>query len=1222
VRAIVRGQCPNCGGPISDDRLEKGLPCADCLPKPSPELLELADRGDRLRFLEELCNELSKAGRLKGYRRILEEEEALREFEQFFERALGNRPWSAQRTWARRVLGGKSFTILAPTGVGKSVFGIIMALYLASRGAKCYLVLPTSVLVKQASERAEAYAEKLGAEVRILAYLAKSGKAREELLERIKSGDYDVLITTSQFLARHFELLEGSHFDFIFVDDVDAVMKSSRNIDKILVLLGLPSEAVEEAYELVKLKLKVAAALSSRRGVPPEMREELERSRERLRKRLEGLRIGTLVISTATGRPRGLRVRLFRELLGFEIGSRAELLRNVVDAYSLVEEGSVEERVAEIVKALGRGGLIFLQPGVGEDYVKRLLALLEEKGIKAALVTSRSKEALEAFERGELDVLVGYAIYYGLLVRGVDLPHVIRYAVFAGVPHFRFTAEVSEAGPLRLLQLAQVLRSVVTGDEGSALDRLTAKLRRQLANLEAAAFQRLSEALVEGVKPEGYLGYLYELFEELRERLKDLLSRREVLEALEARTLASIRFVDGKPYLLLPDAPTYLQASGRTSRMYAGGISRGLAVVVTDDEKLLSALMKQVSWYVDEVSWTKYEELDLGEILKEIDEDRRKIRDLWEGRVKTGVRDLVKTALVVVESPTKARTIASFFGRPSRRRMGNINVYEVSVGDYILLIAASKGHLLDLVTDEGFYGVVTQDGRFIPVYSTIKRCRKCGEQFTELGEGGVCPYCGSENIVDQLDTINALREAAREVDLVLLATDPDTEGEKIAWDLYLLLSPYTGEIRRIEFHEITRRAFEEALRNPRAIDMRRVEAQLVRRIEDRWIGFSLSQKLWTEFGRRWLSAGRVQTPVLGWVIERFRKAKDSIKPVFRLRLENGLTLSFECEELEKPAREIAKELRDGVVVIEQLGVELSKIPPPPPFTTDAMLREAAASLRVGVDDVMRIAQELFEMGLITYHRTDSAHVSGAGIAVAKSYIAEKLGAELFVGRSWAPPGAHECIRPTRPYDAETLRALVNQGIIQLVRPLTQLHYRLYDLIFRRFIASQMREAVVRVAKYRASTPYFSKEFTTYVEVVEPGFTRVYRPFTLATIEPGSYRIVEVRHRKVPTIRLYTQADLVARMREERIGRPSTYAKIISTLLARRYVVETKRRRLLPTKLGMKVYEYLERNYENLISVQRTRKVEEMMDKVERGELNYLEVLREFYEEVRTIASVQ
>lgn len=1221
MRAMVRGQCPNCRGPISDDRLERGLLCAECLPEPSPKLLMLAEEGDRLEFLEELCRELSRAGKLKGFKGMLEEEEALREFELFFEKALGNRPWSAQRTWARRVLSGKSFSILAPTGVGKSVFGTIMALYLASKGGKCYLILPTSVLVKQVSERAETYAERLGAEVRVLAYLAKGGRAREKLLERIGGGDYDVLVTTSQFLARHFELLKRARFDFIFVDDVDAVMKSSRNIDKILMLIGLPLEAVEDAYELVKLKLRVAAALANGREVPREMREELERLRDRLREGLRGLRIGTLLISTATGRPRGLRVRLFGELLGFEIGSRAELLRNVVDAYSLVGGGSIEERVAEIVRELGSGGLVFLRPGVGEDYVERLLRLLKERGVRAAPVTSRSKEALEAFEKGDLDVLVGYATYYGLIVRGVDLPHVIRYAVFAGVPHLRFTAEVSEAGPLRLLQLAQVLRNVVAGDEGNALDRLTVRLRRQLANLEATAFQRLSEALAEGVKPEGYLGYLYELFEELRGRLKDFLSRREVLEALEARTLASIKFVNGKPYLLLPDAPTYLQASGRTSRMYAGGISKGLAVIVTDDVKLLNALMKQVSWYVDEVSWVRFEELNLSEVLREIDEDRRRIRDLWTGRIRAGVKDLVKTALVVVESPTKARTIASFFGRPSRRRIGGVNVYEVSMGDYILLIAASKGHVLDLVTDVGFYGVIAQDGHFIPVYSTIKRCRRCGEQFTELGEGGSCPYCGSENVVDQLDTINALREVAREVDLVLLATDPDTEGEKIAWDLYLLLSPYTGEIKRIEFHEITRRAFEDALRNPRAIDMRRVDAQLVRRIEDRWIGFSLSQKLWREFGRRWLSAGRVQTPVLGWVIERFEEAKRSVRSVFRLKLENGLTLRFECEKLERPAGEIARELKGGVVTIEMLGVEASKLPPPPPFTTDALLREAAASLRVGVDDVMRVAQELFETGLITYHRTDSAHVSGAGMGVARSYISEKLGEELFVARSWAPPGAHECIRPTRPYDAETLRALINQGIIQLVRPLTRLHYRLYDLIFRRFIASQMIEAVVEVARYKASTPHFSKEFTAYVEVVEPGFTLVYRPFTLSVIKPGSYRIVEVRRRKMPTVRLYTQADLVARMREEEIGRPSTYAKIVSTLLARRYVVETKRRRLLPTKLGMEVYEYLVDNYRNLISVQRTRKVEEMMDKVERGELDYLEVLKEFYEEVRVIAPV-
>ena len=1223
MRAILRDQCPNCGGPISDERLEMGLPCVECLPSPSSELLKLANSGNRVSFLLKLGEELARANKLKGFKEILEKEVALKEFEAFFEKALGSRPWSAQKTWARRVLDGKSFTVLAPTGVGKSVFGTIMALFLATRGGKCYLVLPTSILVKQVYERALQFAENAGVKIRILAYIAKSGKAREELMRRIGSGDYDVLITTSQFLARYYALLEGTRFDFVFVDDVDAIMKSSKNVDRVLRLLGLPQNVIDEAYRIVKLKLSIASSIASRKGVPEEVRRELEEAKKKLSEELGDLRVGVLVISTATGRPRGLRVRLFRELLGFEIGSRAELLRNVVDSYCLVQPGEVEERVAELASRLGKGGLIFVQPGSGEDYMAKLVDLLEKRGVKAAVITSRSKDLLESFEKGEVDVLIGYATYYGLLVRGIDLPHVIRYAIFAGVPHFKFTAEVEEIGPLRLLQLASTVRSVLKGDEGAELDRVVAKLRRWLLNLDRQAFQRLLEALSEGVKPEGYLGYLYALVENLRERLKEILSKKEVLEALETQSLVSIRLLEGKPYILLPDAPTYLQASGRTSRMYAGGISKGLAVIVADDEHLLKALMRQVGWYTDEASWSRLEDVDLMEILREIDEDRKRIRDLREGRVTGEVKDLVKTVLVIVESPTKARTIASFFGRPSRRRIRGLIVYEVSTGNYILLIAASKGHLIDLVTDEGFYGVVVHDGLFIPVYSTIKRCLSCGEQFTSHDSSElVCPYCGSKRVVDQMATINSLREVAEEVDLVLLATDPDTEGEKIAWDLYLLLNPYTGEMRRIEFHEVTRRAFEEALRNPRIVDMRRVEAQLVRRIEDRWIGFSLSQRLWDAFGRKWLSAGRVQTPVLGWIVERFEEAKRSIKPVFRITLENGMTLMFECEELDKPPREVARELsRDGRVDIKLLERREARITPPPPFSTDAMLKEASSTLRVGVDDVMRLAQDLFELGLITYHRTDSVHVSTAGIGLAKAYIAEKLGSHLFAGRSWAPPGAHECIRPTRPYDVETLRGLVSQGILQLVRPLTAAHYRLYDLIFRRFMASQMREAVVEVARFKASTPYFSKEFTAYTRIVEPGFTQIYSPFTITRVEGGSYRIVEVRHRKVPTVKLYTQADVVMKMKEERIGRPSTYSKIISTLLARRYVVETKRRKLMPTKLGMEVYRFLNEKYEPLISVKRTRVVEEMMDKVERGELDYLRALREFYEEVKAVAKI-
>ncbi len=1223
---VIKGQCPNCGGEITDERLALGLPCESCLPE-VPEFLR-SSGVSRLQFISEVAKLLDELGKLGKYTDLLKEEEELNAFEEFFESALGSRPWSAQRTWARRVLRGSSFTILAPTGVGKSVFGIVMSLFLAARGKKCYIVLPTSVLVKQVKERAEAFREKVGVNVRVLAYMAVSSKERTEALERVQRGDFDVLITTSSFLAKNFDLLKNFNFDFVFVDDVDAIIKSSKNIDKILLLLGLPKDAVDEALKLAKMSV---ARKSAEKGFV----EEYKARKERLKKLLSEAKVGILVVSTATGRPRGLRVKLFRELLNFEIGSRAELLRNVVDAYTLAEESELEAWVAEIVAQLGKGGLVFVQPGTPPERINFLLKKLEDRGIKAKFITSKNKKDIESFEKGELDVLVGYAMYYGLLVRGIDLPHVIRYAVFAEVPHFRFSADVEEASPLRLLQLAQVFRNALTGNEAATLDRLTANLRRGLLNLEQEAYRVLTDALATGTRPDGYLGHLYDRLIELRNILRDLVSRESLVKELESRSLLSLRVFNGRPYLLLPDAPTYLQASGRTSRMYAGGLSRGLSVVVASDKRLLEALMKQVSWYTDDVSWVKFEELNVSSVLAEIDRDRDLIRELARGSIKRETTDLVKTALVIVESPTKARTIASFFGRPSRRNVGGLPVYEVSTGNTILLIAASKGHVLDLITGESvlaqgrkmLWGVIVEDegdGRaFIPVYATIKRCLNCGEQFTE-SENGKCPYCGSTNIVDQAAVVEALKRVAGEVDLVLLATDPDTEGEKIAWDLYVLLKPYTSAVKRIEFHEVTRRAFEEALKNQRDVDVRRVEAQLVRRVEDRWIGFSLSRKLWERFGKRWLSAGRVQTPVLGWVIDRYNKVKKSVKTIFAVKLENGWRITFESDAAGKEARELAKKLSESSVTIERLSSESTKLPPSPPFTTESLLREAA-SLGLRVDEIMQLAQDLFELGLITYHRTDSVHVSTTGIGIAKAYLSERGMQQLFVGRTWAPPGAHECIRPTRPYDAETLRALVNQGVLQLARPLTPRHYKLYDMIFRRFVASQMCDARVKVERFRVSAnvdSYLSpREIIAYAEIEEPGFTVIYKPFNLTKVEPGTYRVVEVVRSRRPTSRLYTQADLVALMKENGIGRPSTYAKIVTTLLERGYVIETKRRTIAPTRLGREVFEYLNSKFKSMISVNRTRKVEEEMDKIERGEKNYLDVLREFYREVISVESV-
>jgi len=1240
AHAVFREECPNCSGDLLDTRLFLGLPCDLCLPE---EALDTVPRGEDpesfYRLVTYVYNELRKSGRLKKYGELYRLERRLREFEDFFERLLGNKPWSAQRAWAKRVLLGESFTILAPTGVGKTVFGIIMSLFLARRGKKTYFILPTTVLVRQVYEKTLAMAERANVDQSsVIAYFSRMGKKRkQELFERLGSGDFRIFITTSQFLTKNFDKVSGIKFDLVYVDDVDSIMKSSKHIDKVLMLLGFEQEDIQIAYEIIYTRLKLYSALRRNDEEAEELRKKLNKLEKTLEQRKRHVKPGVLVISTATGRPRGLRIRLFRELLGFEIGSRAELLRNVVDTYTLLsEDEDIVERIAELVARLGKGGLVFVPMGYGEDFLGKIRDSITERGLRAEYVYGKEKGAVERFARGEVDVLVGVATYYGILVRGLDLPHIIRYAVFAGVPHFKFSGEVEDISPARLLQIASTVREIAEKRDQSEIDRLVASIRRWLQSMDMGTYQAFIEAYKSG-EVKGKFVTLARRIERLKSIVRKYLSSPKYLDLIEEKTNLVIHRENGQLFFLLPDVMTYLQASGRVSRMYARGVSKGLSVVVVDNRKLFESLKRMSRWYSDEIEWVPLEEIDLEELMREIDEEREFIRKLIEGKLQVDeIKDLVKTALVIVESPTKARTIAAFFGKPSKRLVQGMLAYETSTGDFILQIIASKGHVFDLTTTEytyrglrDFYGVLVDPGRrlFLPVYTTLKRCRDCGEQFTdypiEIVDGKirikrVCPRCGSGNIVDQADTVETLRKLAREVDEVLLATDPDTEGEKIAWDIAAVLKPYVPLIKRIEFHEVTRRAFEEALENMRTLNTRLVEAQIVRRVEDRWIGFSLSKKLWQLFGMKWLSAGRVQTPVLGWVIERYKESKESIRPVFRIVLENDYYIIADNVQLDslKP-KEVAEKIAESGVTVEIVGEEERVINPPPPYTTDTLLRDGSQRLRIGVDRVMRLAQNLFEMGLITYHRTDSTRVSDAGLRIAKEYITEKIGADMFTPRRWGEGGAHECIRPTRPLDTETLINLVRQGVLQLPAQLTRLHYRLYDMIFRRFIASQMPPAKVKEVKVVFRGFNFEKEQSYIGEIIEKGFTLILPLDTRPLIEPGSYAVKSVTYRRVPLIPLYSQADLIRLMRERGIGRPSTYAKIVRTLLDRHYVIEVKNGKLVPTKLGIKVYEFLVGKYPDLVSEKRTVEVQRYMDMIEEGKRDYRDVLNEFYLEIIT-----
>ncbi|WP_297536225.1 reverse gyrase, partial [Thermococcus sp.] len=1079
-------------------------------------------------------------------------------------------------------------------------------------------------LVVQTVKKIQDIMERANVSVRLAYYHGTlSRKEKEEMLARIEGEDYDILVTSAQWLARNFdEKLRGRHFDFMFVDDVDAFLKASKNIDRSLLLLGFTEEIIEKAWEIIRLKKQLARYLNGNSHDKDERLKELNSKIEKLQREIEKFkrknRIGLMIIASATGSARGDRIKLYRELLGFEVGSGRSALRNVVDSY-LKPSKDVKEHVEELLGKLGKGGLIFVPIDQGLSYAEELVNYLKERGFAVELASSKNKKAVEKFENGEADYLVGVATYYGSIVRGLDLPHLIRYAVFTGVPKFRFSIDLERPTIYRALGLLSEVMDFLDEEDRRTAEKLYARLRRLIRNIPQFELLKIEEALAEGLPIENdFHKTVLNVFRELVEFLRDVLKKGDVLKKLAEDPFVSLVKEEGKWFIEIPDVRTYIQATGRTSRLFAGGITKGLSVLIVDNEKVFNGLVRQMRWRFTEFKMVPFEELNLGEILRQIDEDREKVKLVMEGKISAKVKDLVKSALMIVESPNKARTIANFFGQPSKRRIGDLVAYEVSIGNRQLTILASGGHMFDLVTNEGYHGVLIEREddmlRFIPVYDTIKRCRDCGYQFVDWEKKGVCPRCGSTNVHDALENIIAMREIAQEVDEILIATDPDTEGEKIAWDIRNILSPFAPVIRRTEFHEVTRPAILKAIEEARDVNENRVEAQIVRRIEDRWIGFELSGELQRVFENRNLSAGRVQTPVLGWIIERYKEFSESEVYFLGLTLENGLQITV---ELGKDGKDVEP---PEYVTVEEVQLEERELNPSPPYTTDAMLRDASTFLKLSAPETMRLAQDLFEMGLITYHRTDSTHVSNTGIEVAKEYITSELGEEYFKPRHWGEEGTHEAIRPTRPIDTGRLMQLIRDGIIQLPRNLTRNHYRLYDMIFKRFMTSQMIPARILYESAVIDAGVGKVEVDGYVKIIKDGWTKLRNPpmRQLPKLERGEkLKVVESKKWKAPKVSLYTQGDIIALMKERGIGRPSTYAKIVETLLRRGYVVETRgRKKLVPTEKGIKVYHYLISKYRDLVSEERTRELERIMDMIEEGKANYQAVLNDLYEEIR------
>lgn len=1038
------------------------------------------------------------------------------EFLALFERTVG-KPRGLQRVWVRRIMRGESFTAVAATGIGKTTLGAFAALYLAQRHRKrCYILVPGGLLVRQVAKRLLEWSQSLGWRVglnprprskgvRIAAYHAWLTSAEKRAFaELLASKAWHVLVTTPQLLTRRFDELSAATVDFCFADDVDALLKSSRNTDRLLALLGYTGR--------------------------------------RRRK-------GQLMASSATARPGRGAMRL-RDVLGLDVGSTAYSIRRIIDV--LETEPLDRHRLTSVASQLGPGGLIYC---TSQAASREVTEWLRESG-RAAHVDE--KNALERFEKGECDFLVGVSSYYGKLVRGLDLPFRVRYALFQGVPAFRIHVRDLDAVSAKLL-------------------RLLAFLYRNEPELNKFR-QRLRRLTLPGEE---------DLRSEVRMALKALLS--------EGRQPAGGDVVVRAGELIIPDLRTYVQASGRTSRLTAGGLTKGLSIVFEPDPALAEAFRKRAELY--DISFSPMEKLDLASLSEELTRDREeKARQLQEGV------DVLEPVLMVVESPTKARQIARFFGRPAVKRYttgGQLSAiaYEVPAGNMILTVAASLGHVTDLVPEGGIYGVDV-NGVITPRFAAIKRCLACNTQFTDP-DRQECPNCGSRNVDSSANRLAVLRVLASDSHRMFIGTDPDTEGERIAWDLSNLVGVFASKVERAEFHEVTRRAVERALSEPRQIDNNLVMAQFVRRIEDRWIGFSLSELLWRAFGKHWLSAGRAQTAVLGWLVERTRLARQR-KSVGYIR-----DWRLEIEDFDQPQAHVRVELLERKTETRN---------PLPPYTTDTLLTDATRALRAPADEIMRLAQHLFESGLITYHRTDSTHVSEAGRAIARQVLGD-----LAVPRAWSDEGAHEAIRPTRPLTADDIRRLIYEGELPL-QGITGRHLRLYDLIWRRFLASQAPPYEVTLERYRVIIDG-ARELQVERIVEARGPALDLYPFAARQMPPlpsGSH-VLPVEVRRVPLAPLFTEAEVIAMMRQRGIGRPSTYATILARLKQRRYVIERKSK-LIATSLGMHVYDYLKARFPGMISESRTRELEQKMLAVERGEADPDSLLRAVLAEIREVQS--
>ena len=547
--------------------------------------------------------------------------------------------------------------------------------------------------------------------------------------------------------------------------------------------------------------------------------------------------------------------------------------------------------------------------------------------------------------------------------------------------------------------------------------------------------------------------------------------------------------------------------------------------------------------------------------------------------------------LIIVESPAKANTIKKFLG-------GNTKVM------------ASMGHIRDLPKSKM---AVDIEHDFEPEYINIR------------GKG---------------DLIKSLKKEAKAAKQVYLASDPDREGEAIAWHLAHILEIPEDSNCRVTFNEITKETVKESIKKPRTINMDLVDAQQARRVLDRIVGYKISPVLWKKV-KRGLSAGRVQSVAVKLIVDREEEIENFIPEeywnIYADLLEPNSKKKFQATFYGKDGKkleihkkeevdEILKNIEKGKYIVADVKKGEKKRTPAPPFTTSTMQQEASRKLSFTLKKTMSVAQGLYEgvhvgekgtVGLITYMRTDSTRISDEARTVAKEVITQKYGANYYENRYYKTKqnaqDAHEAIRPT----------YIDLEPEKIKDYLTPDQYKLYRLIYNRFIASQMANAIydtvtanidVNNYNFRANgqTLKFKGFMVLYVETVEGEKEEEDNSIPELTIgqEVKKEKLEAKQSFTQPPAR-YTEASLVKALEEKGIGRPSTYSPTITTILERRYI-QKEQKQLIPTDLGKIVNKLLVENFPDVINVEFTAKIEEEFDEVAEGKEPWKQVIREFY----------